>query len=508
MNFLDGQQKLVVSIKSASDRVNAYFWRLSGDEPNSLCRLLGMEEDELKVIFRLCKIYIGDKNNLSKKNFDFFLDLCGCEHTTFRLKKQLVWFIKIGKGNQFTLPKDMYDANGCLSCYPVEGEHYTVVRTKSQRGELPMLVHAGNKLASNEAEDVANKASNNNKKINVTPKSALYEYIAELVSEAAVNGDGKLSARSARQLDRLVVAFAQSLAKDVLQAALEKSSQLDKEGYSEYEELLSPIPMKVESAVVHSDTPVVISTTGVQVTPAPSEVVIADDVDDSGPQITEDTTIVDSFIVNIQEEILLQGLLHKRIHEKRERVFQLEHRNGRRLLVVLPPDTVTVSAFQEEANRTNWVKTMLNTPERVEGMLVHLAKLHPDFYSSVGQKRHLSIRPVALTTAETIALASLGKLSDIRMKKIKSFLHHIGKVNLELSAKEQERIDNEVYLHRTSEATFGTRLYEWSLVKGKEKKAPEQVHYWNSDLSKEVEAEADLHLQYLFASGKCKQMLE
>jgi hypothetical protein len=71
-------------------------------------------------------------------------------------------------------------------------------------------------------------------------------------------------------------------------------------------------------------------------------------------------------------------VLHKRIHEKKERVFQLEHRNGRRRLVVLPPDTMSVSSFLEEAARTQWVDTsMLNSDEQVEGMLTHLVKVHP-----------------------------------------------------------------------------------------------------------------------------------
>ena len=92
----------------------------------------------------------------------------------------------------------------------------------------------------------------------------------------------------------------------------------------------------------------------------------------------------------MKDEVLLQSLLHKRIFEKKERVFQLEHRNGRRLLVVLPPDTMSVSSFQEEAVRTNWVNIMLNTDERVDGMLTHLAKVHPKRYERVAQKRDLS----------------------------------------------------------------------------------------------------------------------
>ena len=36
------------------------------------------------------------------------------------------------------------------------------------------------------------------------------------------------------------------------------------------------------------------------------------------------------------------------------------------------------------------------------------------------------------------------------------------------------------------------------MTKGREKKPPELVHYWNCELSKEIEAEVDLYLQRLF----------
>ena len=84
---------------------------------------------------------------------------------------------------------------------------------------------------------------------------------------------------------------------------------------------------------------------------------------------------------------------------------------------------------------------MLNSPERVDGMLTHLAKAYPDNYNRVGQKRDISMKSVVLNTPQTIALARVGRLNDVRMKKIKSFLRHVGRVTLELSASELLRID-------------------------------------------------------------------
>jgi hypothetical protein len=100
----------------------------------------------------------------------------------------------------------------------------------------------------------------------------------------------------------------------------------------------------------------------------------------------------------LKEEVVLQSLLHKRIHEKKERVFQLEHQNGRRLLVVLPPDTQSVASFEEEARRTGWVDIMLNSQDRVMGMLSYLAKEYLESFIATGKKRQLSTRIVALNT--------------------------------------------------------------------------------------------------------------
>jgi hypothetical protein len=73
---------------------------------------------------------------------------------------------------------------------------------------------------------------------------------------------------------------------------------------------------------------------------------------------------------------------------------------------------------------------MLNTDKRVEGMLTHLSKTNPETYARVGRNQKLNMRTVVLTMAQTIALARVGRLNDMQMKKIRSFLRTVGKVNL------------------------------------------------------------------------------
>ena len=66
-------EELATTINSVASNLNCYFWRLSGDAPNSVCKFLGVEEAQLKVVLRLCKIYTGKKDNFSKKNFENFM---------------------------------------------------------------------------------------------------------------------------------------------------------------------------------------------------------------------------------------------------------------------------------------------------------------------------------------------------------------------------------------------------------------------------------------------------
>jgi hypothetical protein len=140
MNFLEAQDQLAESIKTAATKVKSYFWRLSGSDANSLCKFLGMEEEELVVVLRLCKVYIGEKDNFSKNNFETLMAKSCCDYTTFKYNGRQERFIKIGAEGETVLPKDMYGPDGSLSHYPVEDIHVRNWRTKSQKGSLPSLL--------------------------------------------------------------------------------------------------------------------------------------------------------------------------------------------------------------------------------------------------------------------------------------------------------------------------------------------------------------------------------
>lgn len=325
----------------------------------------------------------------------------------------------------------MYDDVGTLQHYPIEGEHIRSLRTKSQVGPIRTLIQEGISQQFGEASDVATSKTISKKKAQVdSPKSLLLSFVQELVATAVEIGDDKISARSSRKLHRLVLLCVDYAAKELLASALEKYANA-----KETSETTFMSPDKVASGATGIDVLVTPSSTTVEDSLAPPieefetiEVVDVDEDDDDESMVTAATaTTTDDFISDLKEEIILQSLLYRRIHEKKERVFSLLHRNGRRLLVVLPPDAQSVATFEEEANRTKWVDTMLNNDDRVEGMLSYLAKTQPDIYEQVGQKRKLSMRTVALNTEQTISLARVCRLNDVRLKKLRSFMRVVGK---------------------------------------------------------------------------------
>jgi hypothetical protein len=106
---------------------------------------------------------------------------------------------------------------------------------------------------------------------------------------------------------------------------------------------------------------------------------------------------------------------------------------------------------------------------------------------------------IVLNTEQTVAMAGLGNLNYVQLKKIRSFLWVVGQVILQYSEKELQRIDVDVGNDRTAfDTSFGTITYEWCQTKGKEKKPPEEVNDWNSSLLREIEAEIDIYLCMLF----------
>ena len=282
----------------------------------------------------------------------------------------------------------------------------------------------------------------------LSPKGLLLGYIQELVSEAAQSGNVEIDNRTLRKLQRLITSSVDVAAKELLHSFIEKYEKYAAEQYKD-----DVVEVTKKQAVLLSPPPVLLS--------PPEEVLSSEAADGVAPVVVFDTpqpvachpptnnkhdpvvldfddeqdATTNEFLSELKEEVVLQSLLHKRIYDKKERVFQLEHRNGRKLLVVLPPDIQSVASFEAEAEKTNWVAALLNTEEKVEGMLSVLLKSNPATFKMVGRKQKVPMKQVMLTTTQTIALVRVGGLNDFRMKKVRSYINHMAKANIELASK-------------------------------------------------------------------------
>jgi hypothetical protein len=178
MDYAQAQQYLANAIQVASTKVNRYYWRVSGNEANSLCRILLLGEEELKVLLRHCRIYQGANDNFSKNHFELLMLACKCEYTLYFIKKTREWFIEIGgHGEKAIVPKLIYNGDGRLNLVPVVGVHYILPRvvraTKSAPGaSIPRLLKFGDdapmkkaQIASDDVVAPGGKSSKN------TPKS-------------------------------------------------------------------------------------------------------------------------------------------------------------------------------------------------------------------------------------------------------------------------------------------------------------------------------------------------
>jgi hypothetical protein len=338
MNFMEAQKELAEFIKATASTVKAYFWMLQGDGPNSLSRFLGIDEEDLKVVLWLCKIYVGDKDKFSKNNCKLLVTQCETDWTTYRLQGKAVMFIRLGQGGGVVLPEDQYDALGNLSYYPVEDEHVRNLRTKSQRGAgvLQKLMNAASLQSVRPAVKECPIKKAPVEALDHSPKSVLFSFVQELVLDAGKTGESNISPRAERKLHRLILACVDTAAKDLLISALEKYS-FGKEGGLQEAGNTKEILLSPERVVSHQEQQEQFF--GL-VTPSGNsnieriELGGVVDLQEDGMVSDGDNdelavTTVNDFLSELKEEVLLQTLLHKRIHEKDERVFQLEHKNGR-----------------------------------------------------------------------------------------------------------------------------------------------------------------------------------
>jgi hypothetical protein len=125
------RENLARILNEISPRVTSYCWKLGGDDHDSLSRFMGVDEDDMVKVLRLCEIYGSSDTNVRMGKFEafaYFLDRACCEWTTYRAAgtRKAIPFIRIGSRERndedgddaITKPKDQYGSDGSLSILP------------------------------------------------------------------------------------------------------------------------------------------------------------------------------------------------------------------------------------------------------------------------------------------------------------------------------------------------------------------------------------------------------
>jgi len=402
----------------------------------------------------------------------------------------------------------MHSVGGFLEQMPVLGIHIPGIRTKVSRRLALKLTDAAKDIDASKSSDSpysTTTADNDNNKGSMTIYiDDLIEVIQNEIMYASRQGSNYTFTQRARRMLRkaAVVAIKGSL-HNLFDAWLEGMNNMeDSKTGKEPTECLSALAMPgtrrstavlTRRLIFKEETP--------QAENNPPGIPLITPPVDLTDDVEADESDVDIVLTELKEQSLLQNLLFKNVMDKQQRLLVLEHKNGRKLCVFIPPDCQSIKAFLDEAKRSRWINDMLYTEVQRQGMLMYLAKTNPDDYLKIALKKKLRVTSEVLSTPQTMALGRLTGIKNTQMAKFRSFLKHVGNAELKWAKAELSRIDRDVGLHSiVPSATCDTYALEWSTTsaKGVEKKAPEHCSFWNCDMLVEVASEIDMLCHGMF----------
>ena len=518
LNPAEAQLKLAEIINEIAPRLSStYCWKLVGSEPNSLATFLDVSEGDLISILRMCKIYGPADTNVRLPKFENFVSLLDrdfIDWSSYRApgSTKAVPFIKIGVNSNndeamsILKPRDEY-TGGVLVALPVSQQHWLTMKPRAARKALGQLLSAVASLDA--ASEGNNDDSNNNKQDSsecyndASPRDRLLAFVVNSIEKEVMTRlpqEDSTKYNVTQRLERHLKKNLDVLIKDAAAALL-------KGALGRLAEVVDDDSGKATSKAINLASPERVSSTGVVVTPT-TTTARREDIGAARPALTtneqqeddeDEVMVLDDFLTELKEEVLLFNLITKRlVAEPKKRVLTMHHDNGRTMLVVMPPDTETVDRFVRRATATQWVEEMLPSVDRVQGILTYLARnKKPDFQQVANKERAADKKP-ALSTSQTVALSRILNLNGKQQQQMRSYMNRIGNVQLSYKQMDLAKIDSEVGVHAVEAPVFGVYTHEWALTKSKkhEKRLPEKCHYWNVDLSAQVCAEIDLHIQH------------
>ena len=89
------QERLSQLINRVAATTVSYCWKLLGDDPNSLCKLLDMPWSDLRAILRKCDILFGPNDSFRTKKFEDLMNQIGCHWVMYRPNKRIEYFLSL-----------------------------------------------------------------------------------------------------------------------------------------------------------------------------------------------------------------------------------------------------------------------------------------------------------------------------------------------------------------------------------------------------------------------------
>ena len=125
------EDQLATVINRMSAVTVSYYWKLLGDEPNSMCRLLDVPWSDMRLILRKCNVLYGPNDKFKMKKFENLMERIGGQWSCYRPHGKPEHFIYVGDNvdhtDAVTKPKEMCSTGasggGMLQVFPVQGVH-------------------------------------------------------------------------------------------------------------------------------------------------------------------------------------------------------------------------------------------------------------------------------------------------------------------------------------------------------------------------------------------------
>jgi len=295
----------------------------------------------------------------------------GCHYTTYRPCGKPEHFLKIGDRlddlDAVEKPKNAYSVGGVLEKIPLLGVHLPGIRTKVSRRLSTRLIDAStaDNPTSASKEDPSNTEDNGNKKGSMTICiTELIDVVKKEIMYASRQGyKYTFTQRADRMLRKAAADAIKSSLQDLFDAWVEGLGELkEKEAGESVVSNPAIRPIETRRLAVGADGLMRRLVYGVDDTPQTNTLqpapLITPPVD-----LTEDVDErdIDIVLTHLKEQTILQNLLHKQVVERNQRVLFLEHKNGRKLRVFVPPDSHSSKAFVDDTKKTRWINDMLYT---------------------------------------------------------------------------------------------------------------------------------------------------